>query len=117
MPVTLSESGLVSSRPLGLKGILVTSRAGLTSEPQTVQVLADQTATADFKLAVAPIFQEITVTATGLEQAAFESFQVVSTLDAFNLDDRLYFNHLSLIKDVAPEIGRGVRVTYSVKFF
>ena len=38
-------------------------------------------------------------------------------VDAFNLGDRLYFNHLSLIKDIAPEIGRGVRVTYSLRFF
>jgi iron complex outermembrane receptor protein len=37
--------------------------------------------------------------------------------NAFNLGDRLYFNHVSLIKDFAPEIGRGVRVTYSMKFF
>jgi iron complex outermembrane receptor protein len=36
---------------------------------------------------------------------------------AFNLGDRLYRNHLSLIKDIAPEIGRGVRFTYSMKFF
>jgi len=37
--------------------------------------------------------------------------------NAFNLGDRLYQNHLSLIKDIAPEIGRGVRFTYSVKYF
>jgi iron complex outermembrane receptor protein len=36
---------------------------------------------------------------------------------AFNLGDRLYRNHLSLIKEIAPEIGRGVRFSYSVKFF
>jgi iron complex outermembrane receptor protein len=36
---------------------------------------------------------------------------------AFNLGDRLYRNHVSLLKDIAPEIGRGVRLTYSVKFF
>jgi iron complex outermembrane receptor protein len=38
-------------------------------------------------------------------------------LTAFNLGDRLYRNHLSFIKDVAPEIGRGVKFTYSVRFF
>lgn len=38
-------------------------------------------------------------------------------LDAFNLGDRLYRNHLSFIKDRAPEIGRGVRFTYTVRFF
>jgi iron complex outermembrane receptor protein len=36
---------------------------------------------------------------------------------ASNLGDRLYRNHLSLIKDIAPEIGRGVKFTYSVRFF
>ena len=35
----------------------------------------------------------------------------------FNLGDRLYRNHLSFIKDLAPEIGRGVRLTYTVRFF
>jgi iron complex outermembrane receptor protein len=38
-------------------------------------------------------------------------------IDAFNLGDRLYRNHLSFIKDRAPEIGRGVRFTYTVRFF
>jgi iron complex outermembrane receptor protein len=38
-------------------------------------------------------------------------------VDAFNLGDRLYRNHLSFIKDRAPEIGRGVRFTYTLRFF
>lgn len=42
--------------------------------------------------------------------------QVIS-LSAFNLGDRLYRNHLSFIKDFAPEIGRGVRLTYTMRFF
>ncbi|MBL8177572.1 MAG: TonB-dependent receptor [Bryobacterales bacterium] len=37
--------------------------------------------------------------------------------DAFNLGNRLYFNHLSFIKDHAPEIGRGIRFTYTLRFF
>lgn len=41
----------------------------------------------------------------------------VFSLSAFNLGDRLYRNHLSFIKDIAPEIGRGVRVAYTVRFF
>ena len=41
----------------------------------------------------------------------------VFSLTAFNLGDRLYRNHLSFIKDIAPEIGRGVRVGYTVRFF
>jgi iron complex outermembrane recepter protein len=41
----------------------------------------------------------------------------IITFNAFNLGDRLYRNHLSFIKDFAPEIGRGVRVTYTFRFF
>jgi iron complex outermembrane receptor protein len=41
----------------------------------------------------------------------------IITFNAFNLGDRLYRNHLSFIKDFAPEMGRGVRVTYTIRFF
>jgi iron complex outermembrane receptor protein len=44
------------------------------------------------------------------------SVQVFS-VSAFNLNDKLYRNHLSFIKDLAPEIGRGVRFGYTVRFF
>jgi len=39
------------------------------------------------------------------------------SITGFNLGDRLYRNHLSFIKDLAPEIGRGVRFTYTLRFF
>jgi iron complex outermembrane recepter protein len=39
------------------------------------------------------------------------------SVSGFNLGDRLYRNHLSFIKEFAPEIGRGVRLTYSLRFF
>ncbi len=39
------------------------------------------------------------------------------TVTAFNLTNELYRNHTSFIKDLAPEIGRGVKVGYSVRFF
>lgn len=42
--------------------------------------------------------------------------QIIS-LHAFNLGDRLYRNHLSFIKDFAPEIGRGLRLAYTLRFF
>jgi iron complex outermembrane receptor protein len=38
-------------------------------------------------------------------------------VNLFNAGDRLYFNHLSFIKSIAPEIGRGVRFTYTLNFF
>jgi iron complex outermembrane receptor protein len=39
------------------------------------------------------------------------------SVNFFNMGDRLYRNHVSFIKDLAPEIGRGVRFGYAVKFF
>ena len=37
--------------------------------------------------------------------------------EVFNVGDKLYRNHLSFLKDLAPEMGRGVRVSYAAKFF
>jgi iron complex outermembrane receptor protein len=39
------------------------------------------------------------------------------TVKAFNLTDAEYRRHTSFIKDLTPEIGRGVRVSYTVRFF
>jgi iron complex outermembrane receptor protein len=39
------------------------------------------------------------------------------SFNAFNLNDKLYFNHLSFIKGFAPEIGRGARLVYTIRFF
>ena len=39
------------------------------------------------------------------------------SVNVFNVGNRLYRNHSSFIKDLAPEIGRGVRFTYMVRFF
>ncbi len=41
----------------------------------------------------------------------------IISFNAFNLGDRLYRNHLSFIKQFAPEMGRGLRVTYTFRFF
>ncbi len=41
----------------------------------------------------------------------------VFSVNLFNAGDRLYRNHLSFIKDLAPEIGRGMRFTYTLRFF
>lgn len=40
----------------------------------------------------------------------------VFSVGGFNLGDKLYRNHLSFIKDLAPEIGRGLRLTYTLRF-
>jgi iron complex outermembrane receptor protein len=39
------------------------------------------------------------------------------TLRAFNLTNTMYRLHTSFIKDLAPEMGRGVRLTYTVSVF
>lgn len=44
-------------------------------------------------------------------------FAHIFTLNAYNLGDRLYYNHISFIKDISPEIGRGIRFGYTVRFF
>ncbi|MCB1022630.1 MAG: TonB-dependent receptor [Acidobacteria bacterium] len=41
----------------------------------------------------------------------------VLSVNFFNAGDTLYRNHLSFLKSFAPEIGRGVRVSYSIQFF
>ena len=38
----------------------------------------------------------------------------IISFNAFNLGNRLYRNHLSFIKEFAPEMGRGLRVTYAL---
>ena len=40
----------------------------------------------------------------------------ILSLSGYNLGDALYRNHLSFLKSIAPEIGRGVRMTYTVRF-
>lgn len=41
----------------------------------------------------------------------------IISFNFFNIGDRLYRNHLSFIKEFAPEMGRGFRVTYTLRFF
>lgn len=38
-------------------------------------------------------------------------------VNSFNLGNRLYRNHLNFVKDIAPELGRGIRFAYTVRFF
>lgn len=46
-----------------------------------------------------------------------EHYAHIFTVSAFNLNDRLYRNHLTLIKDILPELGRGLRGSYTIRFF
>jgi len=40
----------------------------------------------------------------------------ILTLSGNNLTDKLYRNHLSFIKEIAPEIGRNLRLSYMLRF-
>ena len=41
----------------------------------------------------------------------------ILSVTGYNLTDTLYRSHTSFIKDLAPEIGRGVKLAYSMRFF
>nr|MDQ2936212.1 TonB-dependent receptor [Acidobacteriota bacterium] len=40
----------------------------------------------------------------------------IVTISGYNLTDMLYRNHLSFIKEIAPEIGRNLRLSYALRF-
>lgn len=40
----------------------------------------------------------------------------IISINGYNLGDTLYRNHLSFIKNIAPEIGRNVRLNYALRF-
>jgi len=54
---------------------------------------------------------------SGSYTIARRHFAHIFTFNAYNLTDKLYRNHLSYIKEFAPEIGRGIRFGYTVRFF
>lgn len=41
----------------------------------------------------------------------------IFSVKAFNLGNKLFYNHLSFIKEFAPEIGRGIQLSYTLRFF
>jgi iron complex outermembrane receptor protein len=57
------------------------------------------------------------VNVLGSYTLARQHFVHVFGAQLFNANNQLYRNHLSFIKEFAPEIGRGVRFTYTVRFF
>jgi iron complex outermembrane receptor protein len=86
---------------------------GLSIKPELIvanrqwQIAPNETETAGY--AVVHLTAMYTITSKHL----MHSFQATT----FNLGDRLYRNHLSLIKQFAPEIGRGVRFGYTLNWF
>lgn len=59
----------------------------------------------------------VTVGLTASYTIASQHLAQIISVNAFNLGNELYRNHLSFLKDFAPEIGRGVRVSYTLRFF
>ena len=57
------------------------------------------------------------VNVSGSYTIARQHYAHIFTFNAYNLTDKLYRNHLSFIKEFAPEIGRGIRFGYTVRFF
>lgn len=55
---------------------------------RTVDVAAGGTATVDFALSLAPVHESVTVTASGKEQGALETFQSVTSLELIDLAPR-----------------------------
>ncbi|HTH51364.1 MAG TPA: TonB-dependent receptor [Pyrinomonadaceae bacterium] len=41
----------------------------------------------------------------------------IFSVNAYNLNNKLYYNHISFIKEISPEIGRGIRFTYTIRYF
>ncbi len=41
----------------------------------------------------------------------------IFSMNAYNLTDKLYRNHSNFIKDLLPEIGRGIRFGYTIRVF
>lgn len=48
---------------------------------------------------------------------AKEKYAHIFTVGGTNLSDKLYRNHQNFIKDILPEQGRGLRATYTIRFF
>jgi iron complex outermembrane receptor protein len=63
----------------------------LTDEKRTIIVTAEETVTLDFQLSIAPIRNEVTVTASGKEETTFDTFQAVSTVDSLRLTEKSSF--------------------------
>jgi iron complex outermembrane receptor protein len=58
-----------------------------------------------------------TVNVSGNYVISNKHFAQIFSVNAFNLNNKLYYNHISFIKDISPEIGRGVRLSYTIRYF
>jgi len=58
-----------------------------------------------------------TVNVAGSYTIGRQHFAHIFSFNAYNLTDKLYRNHVSFIKELVPEIGRGIRFGYTIRFF
>jgi iron complex outermembrane recepter protein len=92
---------------LDLRRGTLTIRPELVLSNRQFQVFPTETETAGYAVA------NLSATYVVATQHVSHLFGV----NVFNLSDRLYRNHLSFIKEFAPEIGRGIRVSYTMNFY
>ena len=111
---------------------VVAQREHLTAGRQTVTVEPRGVVTADFELALSPVHEDVTVTASpGGTETAIEAFNAVSTLDAFDIaresasslgdvlqgepgDERAVSEPHVFHQGSGPEMGRGTRVNFRI---
>ena len=84
---TFTENGAFEFTNVPAGSYLVTAqRERLTAGSQTVAVNAGETAAADFELSLAPVREEITVTAPAVGAAAtLQTFNTVTTVNSFEI--------------------------------
>ena len=89
------------------KGLNVRPEAIFVSKRDVDDIFPLETPTAGYKL----------FNAAGSYTIGRTHYAHIFSFNAYNLTNELYRNHLSFIKNFAPEIGRGFRVSYTVRFF
>jgi iron complex outermembrane receptor protein len=88
-------------------------RGGLNLRPELVlsnrqwQVFPNETATAGYVIA----------NLLGTYTIAGPHATHILGVNTFNMNNKLYRNHLSFIKEFAPEMGRGIRFSYTFMFY
>jgi iron complex outermembrane recepter protein len=89
------------------KGLSVRPETVFTGAKKSGDIFSLETPTAGYGLF------NVNASYTVASQHVAHTFSVSTS----NLGNRLYRNHLSFIKDLAPEPGRGARFSYTVRFF
>ncbi|HVF46062.1 MAG TPA: TonB-dependent receptor [Pyrinomonadaceae bacterium] len=92
---------------LRYKGLSVRPEAVFVGAKKADDIFSLETPTAGYGLF------NLNASYTYATQHTAHTFSIATS----NLTDRLYRNHLSFIKSLAPEAGRGARFSYTLRFF